>query len=126
MCRAAWPPAVEDAHAPGHEVLAVGHVPVQQRQHAPSAGERAAFDLRVAGSGRAGLDDVAFHLGGVPPQRVYLGTEDEQYGTGLVQAETGTGCERGPGVTFGRVEVEPKQGRGGELQADNRTGTGRA
>jgi len=83
MCRAAWRPAVEDGDAPAHEVHGAGHVPVQQRQHGPSAGERAAFDLRVAGSGRAGLDDVAFHLG-VPPQRVYLGTEDEHYGTGLV------------------------------------------
>ena len=78
------------------------------------------------GAAAHGLRDVAFHLGGVPPQRVYLGAEDEHDGAGLSEPEPGAGLERGLGVTFGRVKVESEHGRGGELQADDRTGAGRA
>ena len=42
------------------------------------------------------------------------------------QAEPGARGQRGPGVTFGLVELEAEHGRGGELQVDDRAGAGRA
>ena len=117
---------VEDGDAAAEALQSARPVVVEQRQHPVRAGQRAAFDFWIAGFGGMGEREKAIHARAVTAQCLYLGEEEQPDGARLGQPEPGTGGQRGLGVMFGLAELEAEHRDGGELQVDDRAGTGRA
>ena len=80
-------------------------VVVEQRQHPVRAGQRAAFDFRIAGLGGMGEREEAIHAHAVTAQCLYLGEEKQPDGMRLGQPEPGADGYRGLGVMFGLAEL---------------------
>ena len=126
MGRALLGQRVEDRDAAAEALQSACPIVVEQCQHPVRTGQRAAFDFRIAGFGGMGEREEAIHARAVTAQCLHLGEEEQPDGMGLGQPEPGAGGHRGLGVMFGLAELVAEHRDGGELQVNDRPGTGGA